>query len=106
MTSFFDRQTNCLTEPERELVWTFLLISLDPFTPGMVKTAYDAAWAGYGVFGEKREEIFRAAFALNNVHIGEVDFVVAGVSGWFVEWAASISAGDSDPLATCVCDNF
>lgn len=106
MTSFFDRQTNCLTEPEKQLVWTFLLISLDPFTPGMVQTAYDAAWVGAGGVGGPREVAFRAAFSLHNLTIGDVNFVVAGVPTWFTEWAASISAGDSDPSAACVCDSF
>ena len=106
MTSFFDRQTNCLSEPERQLVWTFLLVSLDPFTPGMVQAAYDAAWLGVGGVGGARELEFRSAFTLNNVHIGEVDFVVTGVPSWFAEWAASISAGDSNPSAPCVCDSF
>lgn len=106
MTSFFDRQTNCLSEPERQLVWTFLLISLDPFTPGMVQTAYDAAWTNAGGVGGARELEFRSAFALNNVRIDPFDFIVTGVPGWFSEWATSISAGDSDPSAPCVCNSF
>lgn len=106
MTSFFDRQTNCLTEPERELTFGFLLIHLDPFAAGMVKTAYDAAWAPLGVFGEQREEVYRATFGLHNLTIAGIDFVVAGVPAWFSAWASSISAGDSDPFASCVCDSF
>lgn len=106
MTSTFDRQTNCLTEPERELVWSFLLIHLDPFAVGMPKAAYDLAWAGLGSFGERREVVFRGAFALNNVHIGELDFVVASFPAWFTAWADSISAGLSDPFAACRCDSF
>ena len=106
MTSAFDRQTNCLTEPERELVFGFLLIHLDPFTPGMLKTAYDSAWLGYGAFGEKREAVFRGAFALYNLSIGESDFVVSGVPSWFTAWANSISSGASNPSDPCPCDSF
>ena len=106
MTSAFDVQTNCLSEPERELVWTFLLISLDPLVPGMLKAVYDLAWAPLGTFGELREKAFRGSFALINLQIADVDFVVSSVPAWFTAWAASVSDGDSDPFGSCPSDGF
>lgn len=106
MTSTFDRQTNCLVKPQRDLVLGFLLISLDPLTPGMLQDVYDAAWVGWGGVGGPYEIDFRAAFALYNVHIDPFDFVVSGVGVWFAAWAASLSDGESDLSAPCVCNSF
>lgn len=106
MTSFFDRQTNCLTQPERQLVWGFLTIVLDPLAPGMPKPAYDAAWAGSGRYGELREVEFRAEFGLVNLEIAGIDFVVTTRPSWFRAWGDSIAAGDSDPYADCACNSF
>jgi hypothetical protein len=106
VTSFFDRQTNCLPSPERELVWTFLTIYLDPLVPGILVDVYNLAWAGLGEYGEYREAAFRSSFHLTNVHIIDVEFVVQGVGPWFAAWAASIEAGESAPFDPCVCDTF
>lgn len=106
MSSVFDYQTNCLTEPERELVWTFLLVSLDPFTPGVLKDVYDLAWSTASYAAEEREAAFRASFELHNVVIAEVEFVVSFTGEWFGAWADSIGVGDSDPIGDCPCDGF
>lgn len=106
MTSFFDYQTNCQNEPERSLIWSFLTIRLDPFSPGMPVTAYEAAWLGYGGVGSPREEAFRASFVLTNVPVDPFEFVVSMVGPWFDEWAGSIAVGESDPLGDCPCDFF
>jgi hypothetical protein len=106
VTSLFDRQTNCLTSPERELVWTFLTISLDPLVPGMLASVYNAAWLTAGGVGGIRELTFRDAFRLTNVHIAEIEFVITGVGSWFSAWAIDIGNGGSDPFGTCPCDSF
>lgn len=106
MTSFFDRQTNCLTEPERQLVFGFLQVVLDPLAPGMPKAAFDLAWLTTSWGAALREENFRAAFSLHNLAIAGVDFVVTTETAWFRAWGASIADGDSYPLADCPCDSF
>lgn len=106
MTSFFDRQYNCLSEPEKELTWAFLLIVLDPLSPGMPKAAYEAAWATHGGVGGARETAYRRAFSLIDVHIEPFDFVVTLEGAWFNEYAGSIAVGASDPFADCPCDSF
>ncbi len=106
MTSFFDYQTNCQPEPERSLIWSFLTIRLDPFSPGMPALAYDAAWLAAGGTGGEREQAFRSSFGLENVTVGEFEFVVSMVGPWFDEWAASIAVGASDPFGDCPCLSF
>jgi len=106
VTSFFDRQTNCLTEPERQLVFGFLTIVLDPLAPGMPKAAFDLAWLSATWGAELREENFRAAFGLFNLTIAGIDFVATANPAWFRSWGDSIAAGDSDPFANCPCDSF
>lgn len=106
MSSFFDRQYNCLTEPEKELTWAFLMIALDPLSPGMPKAAYDAAWLAHGGVDSERENAYRAAFRLINVHIEPFDFVVSLEGAWFTNYATSIASGDSNPLGTCPCIAF
>lgn len=101
MTSLFDYQFNCQPEPEKTLIWTFLTIELDPLVPGMVEAVYNLAWAGTGGVGGEREKAFRASFALSNVRIDPVDFVITGVGPWFQAWAASISEGTSVPFDAC-----
>jgi len=104
--SSFDYQTNCLTEPERQLVWSFLQVVLDPLLPGMPKAVFDLAWLTAGYAAEKREEVFRGAFGLYNVNIAEIEFVATTEGAWFRSWADSISEGDSDPFGDCPCDSF
>jgi hypothetical protein len=106
MTSFFDRQFNCLSAPEKELTWAFLLIALDPLSPGMPKPAYDAAWIGLGGEDGDRERAYRAAFRLINVRIEPFDFVVSLEGAWFAAYLASIASGDSNPIGPCPCDSF
>lgn len=106
MISFFDYQTNCQPEPERSLIWSFLTIRLDPFTPGMPVLAYNASWLASGGVGSGRELAFRSSFVLENVHVGELEFVVSMVGPWFDEWAGSIAVGASDPFGDCPCNSF
>lgn len=106
MTSIFDRQTNCYTQPERSLLISLLLCVTDPTCPGLPLAAWDAGWAPYGEYGELRQANFRAAFGLVNVHIEPFDFVVTTVPTWFQEWAGSIAVGASDPSASCPCLAF
>jgi len=106
VTSFFDRQFNCLSEPEKELTWAFLLIVLDPLSPGMPLPAYEAAWTAHGGLDGPREIAYRAAFNLIDVYIEPFDFVVTLEGAWFNEYAGSIAVGASDPFASCPCDSF
>lgn len=106
MRSSFDYQSNCLPNPERELLWGFLVIYLDPSSPGMPKLAYDAAWASAPYAAEQRELAFRESLSLINVHIADFEFVVSLESEWFGAWVDSISAGDSDPFGDCPCNGF
>jgi hypothetical protein len=106
VTSLFDRQTNCLTSPERELVWAFLTVSLDPLVPGVLATVYNAAWVVAGGIDGVRECAFRGTFRLINVNIAEVEFVITGVRPWFSAWATDIGTGASDPFGSCPCDSF
>lgn len=106
MTSFFDRQYNCLTQPEKDLTWGFLMVVLDPLSPGMPKAAYDAAWMTAGGVGGHRENIYRETFGVVNVYIEPFDFVITTQGTWFTAYAASIGSGDSNPLAQCPCDGF
>lgn len=106
MTSFYDRQSNCLSEPEKGLLWAFLLLRLDPLSPGMTKASYELAWASAGGVGTEREQAFWNALALTNVHIDPFDFVVTLQGVWFDGWIASIAAGESDPVAQCASDVY
>ena len=69
MTSFFDRQVNCMTQPERGLVWSMLTIVLDPLAPGMPVEAWNAAWSTATFNAAERQEWFRTGFGLVNVFI-------------------------------------
>jgi hypothetical protein len=104
--TLFDRQYNCLPEPEKSLTWTFLTIAMDPLVPGMLAVVYDLAWLGTGGTGGARELAYRAAFALENVSIVEVDFVITGVGTWFNDWIAAISDETANPFKPCPCDDF
>lgn len=106
MKSAFDYQTNCLSQPERQLVFGFLQIVLDPLAPGMPLAAFDLAWLTAGYAAEKREEVFRGAFGLYNLQIAGIDFVATTETAWFRAWADSIALGDSDPFADCPCNSF
>jgi len=106
LTSLFDRQYNCLTQPEKDLTWAFLTVALDPFTPGVVQAVYDAAWVSVGGVGGQRESVYREAFGLINVYIEPVDFVVSTAGSWFLAYADSIGSGDSNPIGLCPCDSF
>lgn len=106
MTSSFDRQTNCLSSPERELVTAYLLIFLDPVTPGIPDDVYALYWLSAGGVGGVRELEFRAAWQLTDVPIEPFVFVVNGQGAWYAEWVASIEASESDPSALCVCNTF
>lgn len=105
MASFFDRQTNCLTQPERQLVFALGQIVDDPLAPGMPQAAYDLAWLGVPN-GELREQVFRQQFGLYNLEIAGFNFVATAQTSWFRAWFDSIAMGDSNPFADCVCDSF
>lgn len=102
----FSRQYNCLTEPEKQLTFGFLLLSLDPLTPGMPVAAYDLAWAAAGLSGSIQEAIYREAYALQNVSVGELEFVVPSAWGWFYAWAAAIADEKTNVSLPCPCDSF
>lgn len=106
MSSFYDRQTNCLTEPERQLVWAFLLLSLDPLSPGMPVEAWDLAWSAAGYAVGERKSVIRSFLGLIDVPIGELTFVVATEASWLSGWVESIADGDSNPAGGCPCDSF
>lgn len=72
----------------------------------MPVAAYEAAWATATFAAEKREEAFRASFGLANVYIADLEFVVTFEGAWFGAWAASIGAGDSNPVGDCPCISF
>jgi len=67
----------------------------------MVESVYSLAWSAAGGVGGLREEAFRASFALYNVRIDPIDWVITGVGPWFIRWADSISSGESTPFASC-----
>jgi len=106
MTSFFDRQYNCLSDPEKDLTFAFLTLSLDPLSVGMPRAAYDVAWSSVGGVGGERELAYRAAFGLVDVHIEPFDFVVTTEGPWFAAYSISIGSGDSNPFGPCPCDSF
>jgi len=106
MTSFFDYQYNCQPEPEKSLIWTFLTLVDDPLVPGILEPVYALAWLGTGGIGGEREAAFRASFALYNLQIDPLEFVVCGVNTWLRGWAQSISDGESDPFGPCPSDGF
>lgn len=106
MSSFFDRQFNCLSQPEMDLTWGFLILSLDPLSVGMPKASYEAAWLAFGGVGGERENAYRQTWGLVNVHIEPFDFVVTSEGTWFADYADSIADGDSDPFAPCACNSF
>jgi len=106
VTTVFDRQFNCLTEPEQDLVWAFFMLSLDPVTPGMLESVYEAAWSGIGGVGGHRENAFANAWNVVNVHIEPFDYVISLEGAWFAAYATSIAGGHSSPFGSCPCDSF
>jgi len=102
----FSRQYNCLSAPEKELTLGFLLLSLDPLTPGMPLSIYDLAWSSAGLSDSPQEAVYREAFGLENVHVGELEFVVPTGWGWFYAWAAAIEDETTDVALPCPCDGF
>lgn len=106
MTDFYGRQYNCLSEPEKGLTLAFLMLQLDPLSPGMPVAAYELAWAAAGGVGGAREVAYRHVFSLVNVPVEPFEFVITLEGAWFEAWAAAIATEETDPSAECPCTIF
>lgn len=103
---FYERQVNCLPNPERSLVEAFRVLVFGLLVNPMPLVVYDAFWltASWGE-GVRRDE-FEAAFSLIIVTIDEIGFVVTLIPEWFIAYNEAIEDGEASVLAPCPCDAF
>jgi len=103
---FFERQVNCLTNPERLLVEAFRLLVFGALVNPMPKTVYDAVWSTATWGEELRRQSFEVSFALIMVPIDEIEFVMTLIPEWFIAYNEAVEAGEVSITASCPCDGF
>jgi len=102
----YNRQVNCLTNPERYLVEAFRVLVFGVMVNPMPEAVYDAFWAT-ATWGESlRREVFEEAFSLVMVTIDDVGFVVTLNPDWFIAYNEAVEEGEVSITDPCPCDAF
>jgi len=102
----YDRQVNCLTNPERYLVEAFRVLVFGALVNPMPQAVYDAFWTT-ATWGEAlRRGAFENAFSLVMVTIDDVGFVVTLNPEWFVAYNEAVEEGELSITDPCPCDSF
>jgi len=103
---FYERQINCLTEPERSLVELFRLTfaATPPYT--IPAAVYDVAWLAATWGEDARRAVFEDAFSLTMFDIGGVGFVSSLNWGWFEDYNYAVISGAVSITAECPCTSF
>lgn len=103
---FYERQVNCLTHPERDLVEAFRVLVFGILVNPMPQVAYDVFWATAAWGEDIRRDVFEDAFAIVMVTIDDIGFAVTLIPEWFVAYNAAVEEGDVSITAPCPCDAF
>jgi len=103
---FYERQINCLTEPERSLVELFRLTfaATPPYT--LPEAVYDLFWLVAGDAADVRKAVFETEFSIVMVSIGEIGFVSALNWAWFEGYNYAVLSGAVSITAPCPCISF
>mgnify|MGYP006380929861 CR=1 FL=1 len=103
---FYERQVNCLTQPERSIVEVFRVLVFGLMVNPCPKSIYDTLWstATWGI--EQRKEVFERAFELVIVTIDDFEFVVTLLPLWFIAYNEAVEAGEVVITDPCPCVDF
>lgn len=102
----FERQVNCMSEPERSIVNLLSLAGATVPAWTIPSSVYDAFWST-ATWGEgiRRVEL-EAAFTLILTTIDDVGFVTCLNTAWMSAYRWSVLNGETSITAECPCNRF